>query len=121
MKHDIDFRIFVLTIDNAGNNGTFYRHLIDFLPDTQYINLFDIGKNEFIQFLQHVFCMAHIVQLALKKLLGRIRVSPTNEKFQKNWVDEKKTGISAKNSRFTNDIRQNTKFYNHYCNHFFAD
>ena len=89
MKHDIDFRIFVLTIDNVGNNGTLYRHLIDFLPDTQYINLFDIGETEFIQFLQHVFCMAHIIQLVLKELFGSIRVSPTNEEFQKNWVDEK--------------------------------
>ena len=50
MKHDIGFRISILTIDNVGKNGTFYRHLIEFFPEIQYINLFDIGNDEFIQF-----------------------------------------------------------------------
>ena len=45
----------------------YYRYVIEFFPDTQYINFFYIGKNEFIQFLQHVFYMAHITQLVLKE------------------------------------------------------
>ena len=64
--------------------------------------------------------MAHIIQLALKKMFGKIRVNPTTEKSQKIGLMKKK-GISAKNLLFTNDIRQNTKFYNHYGNHYFAD
>ena len=35
----------------------------------------------------HLPCLAHVIQLALSELLGKIRIKPTNEELQKVWTD----------------------------------
>jgi len=36
----------------------------------------------------HISCFAHIIQLSLKELLGKIRIEATNEEVEKIWKDD---------------------------------
>ncbi|PQM43548.1 hypothetical protein VC83_09675 [Pseudogymnoascus destructans] len=38
--------------------------------------------------VQHIPCLAHVIQLALSALLGRIRITPTNQEILMNWEEE---------------------------------
>jgi hypothetical protein len=42
-----------------------------------------------IQNIVHVFCLAHVLQLALQTFLRSVRVNSTNDELQKNWNDQK--------------------------------
>ena len=35
----------------------------------------------------YISCFAHIIQLSLKELLGRIQIEVTNEEVKKTWKD----------------------------------
>jgi hypothetical protein len=64
-------RIFTVTTDNATNNDTLIRGLQEALLSTGAIS----SQDSIIR----VPCMAHVIQLCLKQLLGHIRAAPKNE------------------------------------------
>ena len=33
-------------------------------------------------------CLAHVIQLGLKELLGHIHINPTNPELKRNWFNE---------------------------------
>ena len=67
-------RIFSVTTDNATNNETLIRALQEKLISTGAI-----GSRESIV---RVPCMAHVIQLCLKQLLGHIRAAPKNKEVR---------------------------------------
>jgi hypothetical protein len=79
-------RILNITTDNASNNNTMIH---DMIVDKSFTDR---------QFAEcgHLPCMAHIVQLALSELLGKIRVKPSNEELQRNWTDNNKSELQGK-------------------------
>jgi hypothetical protein len=79
-------RILNITTDNASNNNTMIR---DMMADESFSNgqFADCG---------HLPCMAHVVQLALSELLGKIRIKPTNEELQRIWTDNNKSELQGK-------------------------
>ena len=72
-------RIFTVTTDNATNNDTLIRGLQDVLLSTGAISSRDS--------IVRVPCMAHVIQLCLKQLLGHIRAAPRNEEVGISWSD----------------------------------
>jgi hypothetical protein len=72
-------RIFSVTTDNATNNETLIRTLQEKLISTG-----SIGSRESIV---RVPCMAHVIQLCLKQLLGHIRAVPKNKEVKTFWSD----------------------------------
>ena len=76
-KYDIANRILAITTDNASNNGTLTRELQQAL-----------SSGNFKAQGGHISCFAHIIQLSLKELLGKIRIEATNEEVEKIWKDD---------------------------------
>ncbi|KAJ9481138.1 hypothetical protein VN97_g12364 [Penicillium thymicola] len=78
-------RIFSVTTDNATNNETLIRALQEKLISTGAI-----GSREYIA---RVPCMAHVIQLCLKQLLGHIRAAPKNKEVKTFWSDTQAIGL----------------------------
>jgi hypothetical protein len=75
-KQGIEKRILAVTTDNASNNRTLTKEL------EQALNLgsFQAKGN-------HIPCLAHVLQLSLKELLGKIRIEPRNDNVQLIWQE----------------------------------
>lgn len=71
-KYDIEDRILAITTDNASNNST----LVE--------SLYDIHGS----FIIRTPCLAHVMQLALKQLLGQMKADPKNEAIETVWSDD---------------------------------
>jgi hypothetical protein len=81
LRYQLTDRIISITTDNASNNGTMMGALNRSLVDALDKGLFLDGK------IQHIPCLAHILQLAVQALLGKIRLRPTNETLIKDWKE----------------------------------
>ncbi len=75
-------RVISVTTDNATNNSTMVSQINQYLADALQSHRFLDGT------VQHIPCLAHIIQLALKALLGKIRLRPTNETFIRDWRED---------------------------------
>lgn len=79
-KYQIEDRVLAVTTDNASNNGTLISSLqdsiqsLDLHPDTMIIR---------------VPCIAHVIQLSLKQLLGQMKANPSNETIEMVWSEER--------------------------------
>lgn len=81
-KFHLTGRVISITTDNASSNGTMIEEINQYLDDAFRSNCFLDSR------IQHIPCLAHIIQLVLKALLGSIRVKPTNETFIRNWEED---------------------------------
>lgn len=77
-EYGLEERIFCINGDSASNNQKMVREL------TAAIN--HIGDDLNIKII-FVPCMAHVIQLALGRLLWRIKINPTNESVSLTWDD----------------------------------
>lgn len=82
-KFDLSQRVISITTDNASNNGTLMKELNSYLEDALNQKLFAFENK-----IQHVPCLAHIIQLALQALLGKIRINPKNDVFLRDWQEQ---------------------------------
>lgn len=71
--HQISNRIMAITTDNASNNQTMIASLRDTNPSATIIR---------------VPCMAHVIQLSLKQLLGQMKANPQNDTVEMVWSEE---------------------------------
>jgi len=71
-KYDIGDPVLAITTDNASNNST----LVE--------SLYDIHGS----FIIRTPCLAHVMQLALKQLLGQMKADPKNEAIETVWSDD---------------------------------
>jgi hypothetical protein len=87
LEYQITDRIFGITADNASNNKTLVDTLQQALPDN--INIIRVP------------CLAHIIQLSLTRLLGRLKADPLNDTAQTKWTEteslEAKANIKRQN------------------------
>lgn len=80
-RYDIQDRILAITTDNASKNSTLVTTLDESIqslnldPDTTVIR---------------VPCMAHVIQLSLKQLLGQMKANPANEAIEMVWSEERR-------------------------------
>jgi hypothetical protein len=79
IRHKLQDRIHTITSDNVENNNTMHVKLLRMLR----IKMFD-DVNFNVRDIKKIFCLAHVIQLILRELLEKIRISSTNETFQIN-------------------------------------
>ena len=82
---DIHARLFAVTTDNAGNNGTLTRHLEEMIREIHREE--DITDNVWDYEVMHIPCLAHVVQLSVNCFLKAIKVTAENDSLDK-CVDE---------------------------------
>lgn len=72
--NQISDRIVAITTDNASNNTTMIASIQDLYPGSTIIR---------------IPCIAHVIQLSLKQLLGYMKASPQNEVVETVWSDQR--------------------------------
>lgn len=77
-QHQIVDRVLAITTDNASNNNTLMSSIQE---SVQSLELAE--KTTIIR----VPCIAHVIQLSLKQLLGQMKANPINETAEMNWSD----------------------------------
>jgi hypothetical protein len=80
-QHHLQGRITSITTDNARNNTSLTEKLIQSLDEAR------ITSDLFSGYIQHIPCLAHIIQLSLRALLGQIRLNPTNNEILTQWTE----------------------------------
>ena len=85
--HDLEARVFGLTMDNASNNKTLFDSLQQGLTDGAII--------------VRIPCLAHVIQLSLNKLLDRIKAVPLNDLAETKWT-EKQSRLAHLNAQHQN-------------------
>jgi hypothetical protein len=78
-KHQIEDRVLTVTTDNASNNSTLLESIQDSLQALELPNQTPILR---------VPCIAHIIQLSLKELLGQMEVNPKNDREEMEFTGE---------------------------------
>jgi hypothetical protein len=73
-KNQISDRIVAITTDNASNNATMIASVQETFPGTTMIQ---------------IPCIAHVIQLSLKQLLGHMKADPQNEVIEVVWSEER--------------------------------
>jgi hypothetical protein len=77
-KYNLSDRVLLITTNNIYNNGTLIKEL------NSYIN--EAIKKRFLNGnIIRIPCLAHVIQLALKALLGKIRLAPKNKTLVAVW------------------------------------
>ena len=81
--HNITDVISAITTDNASNNMSMHKAI----SSAVQIALQGRGVDT-SQLLEHIPCLAHVIQLAISELLGKIHISPTNDELENTWDDD---------------------------------
>lgn len=77
-KHQLTDRVLAITADNASNNNTLMANIQDCLE------ALELSEDTAVI---RVPCLAHVIQLSLKKLLGEMKAVPKNDVAEKGWDD----------------------------------
>jgi hypothetical protein len=80
-QHNITNRVITITTDNASNNTTLMETIQETVQSLQSRN--SLEQTEIIQ----IPCIAHVIQLSLKELLGQIKANPKNETTERVWSE----------------------------------
>ena len=86
-KYNVEYRIFVIITNNTSNNKIFFNNLMNYFMKNFLDNSinFKIDENdEKKKNLKHVSCLTHVLQLTIKTLFDKIRVSFINDELRKN-------------------------------------
>ena len=89
-QHDIADRVLAITTDNASNNNTLISSIQDSLQSLELDN----GS-----MIIRVPCIAHIIQLSLKDLLGQIKANPKNETQEMQWSEGHVQSLRARQQK----------------------
>ncbi|KAJ5379647.1 uncharacterized protein N7496_002075 [Penicillium cataractarum] len=77
-KHRIEDLVLTVTTDNASNNFTFIESVQNSLQSFELPNQTPIIRMP---------CMAHVIQLSLNALLGKMEAVPKNDKEEVEWIE----------------------------------
>jgi hypothetical protein len=76
-RHKLKERIYAITNDNVDNNLIMHEELMLLMRTRLFDN---IETN--VRDIERISCLAHVIQLALKELLDKIRINSKNENFE---------------------------------------
>lgn len=76
--HQITDRVLAITTDNASNNSTMMSSIQDSIQSLEISDHTTIIK---------VPCLAHVIQLSLKQLLGQMKANPKNDTAEMQWSE----------------------------------
>jgi hypothetical protein len=77
-KHGITDRVLSITTDNASNNNTMMASIQELVQSQ------DISSDTTII---RIPCIAHVIQLSLNQLLGKMKAAPENNTAETEWSD----------------------------------
>jgi hypothetical protein len=80
-KHEIINQVLTITTDNASNNNTLIENVQEVIQSLQSSD--SLSQPEIIR----IPCVAHVIQLSLKELLGRIKANLKNKSTEKVWSE----------------------------------
>jgi hypothetical protein len=89
-KHQITDRVLAVTTDNASNNVTLMASVHDAIESLQSSNNVIIIR---------VPCIAHVIQLSLKDLLGKMKAAPKNDIAEQAWSDDQVDNLRARQQK----------------------
>jgi hypothetical protein len=85
-EHQITDRVLSVTTDNASNNKTLIESVHEAIEGLQSSS--DVA-------VIRVPCIAHVIQLSLKSLLGKMKAIPKNDRFEQVWSDDRVEALRA--------------------------
>ena len=80
-RYSLEGRLFAITTDNAGNNGTMAANIEGQLQTINNNIAWDVD-------ILHIPCLAHVVQLVVTAFLKGIKVTATNEMLERSIGDD---------------------------------
>ncbi|OQE11891.1 hypothetical protein PENFLA_c070G01346 [Penicillium flavigenum] len=86
----IEGRVLAITTDNASNNKTLMKKIQESLSAFESHDQFPIIR---------IPCLAHVIQLSLKKLLGEMKANPNNESHEREWSEARSKALRANRRR----------------------
>jgi hypothetical protein len=78
-QHQIEDRVLAVTSDNASNNTTLMDNTWKSLQSLELPNQTPVVR---------IPCMAHVIQLSLKELLGKMEANPKNDIEEIEWTED---------------------------------
>ena len=81
-KHQLVDQVLTITTDNVSSNSTMVTELNTFIAEAVENNRFIGGK------VVQMPCLAYVIQLAIKALLRKIWLNPTNNKLVSTWEEQ---------------------------------
>lgn len=104
--HQITGRVLSVTTDNATNNNTLMSSVQEAVQSQSQS---DIA-------IFRVPCIAHVIQLSLNELLGRLKATPRNKEAESEWSDERTHSFQTQRSarQITDTLKKVRLFYSIY-------
>jgi hypothetical protein len=90
-EHRITDRVLAVTTDNASNNMTLMAGVHEAIESLQQ------SSNDVV--IIRVPCIAHVIQLSLKDLLGKMKAAPKNDTAEQAWSDDRVDSLRAREQR----------------------
>ena len=97
--HGITHRVLSVTTDNATNNNTLMVNVQEAVQSQSRSNVL----------VFRVPCIAHVIQLSLNELLGKLKATPPNEEIETEWSDERTHLFQARQSSSTRQVADTLK------------
>jgi hypothetical protein len=85
-EHSIADRVLSITTDNATNNNTMMTSVQETLQS--------LGLTQTSTF--RIPCIAHVIQLSLNELLGKMKAKPVNSEAESEWPDERTQSLQSR-------------------------
>jgi hypothetical protein len=98
-EHGITDRISSITTDNASNNNTMMISIQDIIQSQGLTNTS----------VFRIPCLAHVIQLSLKQLLGKMKVDPVNQEVESEWSDKRTRSLQSNSRLPTRQITDTLK------------
>lgn len=89
-QYNITDRVLAITTDNASNNHTLMASVQESIQSLELNNSSTIIR---------VPCIAHVIQLSLKDLLGQMKVNPKNETAEMEWSEARIQSLRARQQK----------------------
>lgn len=89
-QHQIVDRVLAITADNASNNNTLMASI------QESIQSLELGNGTAII---RIPCLAHVIQLSLKQLLGQMKANPKNETTETTWSEAHSEPLHARHGK----------------------
>jgi hypothetical protein len=86
-QHQIVDRVLAITTDNASNNNTLMSSIQESVQSLELNNNMTIIR---------IPCIAHVIQLSLKQLLGQMKANPKNETAEMEWSEARIQSLQAR-------------------------
>lgn len=89
-KYNLVDRVLAITTDNASNNNTLVASI------QEMVQSLDLGDDTAII---RVSCIAHVIQLSLKQLLGQMKAEPKNNTTQVEWTESQDQSVRFRHQK----------------------